>query len=82
MKIWSKVRRVGFALVLIGTLAAWISERHPGPALIGLGCVYVAVALLVGPVLRASGFPAFRADEAYGTTLRRWRRERRSTLGR
>jgi hypothetical protein len=85
MRVWSKVRgsfRIAYLLLYVGFAAAWLSKKHPAPALIGLVCVYGTVGLLAGPVGRAIGLPAFRPDEAYVATLRRWRLERRNTAAR
>jgi len=85
MKAGSKVRasfRITYLLLWVGFVAAWLSKRHAAPAVIGLACVYAAVAMLAGPVGRLIGLPAFRPDEAYTATLRRWRRDRRKALGR
>jgi hypothetical protein len=86
MKAWPKVRvvlRIAFLLLLVGYVAdAFASRGYPAPAVIGLSCVYAAVALLARPVGRLLGLPAFRSDEAYVSTLRRWRLERRNTATR
>jgi hypothetical protein len=79
MKAWSKATapfRLTYVLLSAGVAAAWLSKQHTAPAVIGLVCVYAALALLTGPVGRFIGLPAFRPDEAYSDTLRRWRRER------
>ena len=80
MKVSPRIRgafRITYGLLLLGAALAWLSKSHPGPAVIALVCVYAAAALLAGPVGRKIGLPAFRADEAYADTLRRWRQERR-----
>jgi len=85
MKVWSKVRgsfAITYLLLCVGIAAAWLSKQHAAPALIGLFCAYVATALLAGPVGRLIGLPAFRPDEAYTATLRRWRRDRRNAADR
>jgi hypothetical protein len=85
MRVWSKVRasfRITSLLLYVGFAAAWLSKKHPAPALFGLVCVYAVVALLAGPVGRAIGLPAFRPDEAYVATLHRWRRDRRAARSR
>jgi len=81
MKVWSRVRaslRITYVLLCIGIAVAWLSKQHPAPAVIGLACVYAAVALLAGPIGRAVGLPAYRPDEAYVDTLHRWRLDRRA----
>jgi hypothetical protein len=86
MKVWwSKVRaQFGLAsfVLWIGLVVAFLSKHHAGPALIGLATVYVAVVLLIGPLGRLIGLPAFRPDEAYSDTLRHWHRRRRSAHSR
>jgi len=82
MRVGPKPRgslRFAYVLLYVGFAAAWLSKRHPAPAVIGLACVYAVLALLGGPVGRRIGLPAFRPDEAYFATLRRWQRERQNT---
>jgi hypothetical protein len=82
MGVWRMLRetfRFTYVVLLIGLLAGWIAKDHPAPALIGLGCFYAVLALLAGPIGKVLGLPTFRADEAYSDTLRRWRKERRSS---
>jgi hypothetical protein len=71
-----------YVLLYLGFAAAWLSKQHPGPAVIGIACVYAVLALLGGPIGRMVGLPAFRPDEAYIATLHRWQRERRDKRAR
>jgi hypothetical protein len=72
------VFRLTYAVLLVGGLLAWLSKDYPAPALVALVCVYASVGVLAGAVGRFIGLPAFRPDEAYSDTLRRWQRERRT----
>jgi hypothetical protein len=80
MRAWGRLGgapRISHAVLLAGSIGGWLAKDHPAPAVAGLSCLYVLLALLAGPGGKALGLPAFRADEAYSDTLRRWRKERR-----
>lgn len=80
VRLWSKMHpafRAAYAVSVVGiVLFAWLTSHHLETALAALTCLCVTVSVLAGPVGRAIGLPAYRPDEAYHDTLRRWRQER------
>jgi hypothetical protein len=64
------------ALALVGVVAGWASDKTPVLAIAGLGLIYVLIALIAGPLGRTLGLPRYQPDEAYSTTLDRWRKRR------